>query len=62
MTAADEWRQEGRTESLLLQLETKFGAVTEDVRERVTTADQADVQQWLKRVLTATTPEEVFGS
>ena len=62
---AQKGRAEGRVEggrTVLLKLLTKrFGSLPEDVVARVTGAEEADLDRWLDRILTAPTLAEVFG-
>lgn len=56
-----EGREEGQKEALVELLGEKFGALADDVRERVRAADGAQLRIWLKRVLKAQTLEQVFA-
>ena len=63
-----EGRDEGRDEGLRLSrrmlgrmLELKFGPLGTDSRERVESADQARIDLWSERVLTATSMDEVLA-
>ncbi|HRQ80100.1 MAG TPA: hypothetical protein PKZ97_03195 [Azospirillaceae bacterium] len=70
--AAREWVAEGKVEgkieglhegqarTLLLQLERRFGLVTDEVRTRVTAADLDTIDDWLDRVLDAPTLDAMF--
>ena len=55
---------EGKTETLrdvLTKLLTlKFGKVSEDVRDRIQRANEADVSRWTERVLSASSVDAVF--
>ncbi|MDZ7642147.1 MAG: hypothetical protein U5J62_09015 [Desulfurivibrio sp.] len=54
--------QKGKAETLLSLLEVKFGPeIPASIRQRVMSADQASLQLWLTKVLTATTLDEVFA-
>jgi predicted transposase YdaD len=53
-------RREGRATMLLRQMEARFGEVPADLAARIEAADEASLDQWAVRVLTATTPEEVL--
>ena len=55
-----EGRQEGEARTLLRQLQLKFGPLDPDLSARVETAEPAQLEVWLERVLTATGPGEVF--
>lgn len=55
-------RQEGEASFLLRLLEKKFGALKPGDRDRITAADPSLLQEWLDRVLTATSLSEVFDA
>ena len=55
-----EGRQEGSANILLLQLEDKFGSVSNQIRDRVLNADQTMVEQWSLRILKSDTLDAVF--
>lgn len=57
-----EGRTEGQTNSLLRQLETRFGALPENVRGRVRSATTDDLDRWTVRVLDAKSLADVFES
>ncbi|MCO5167026.1 MAG: Rpn family recombination-promoting nuclease/putative transposase [Planctomycetes bacterium] len=63
MTAAEQLRREGslrgKRSLLLRQLRAKFGQVTAEVEQRVASADEAALDAWAERVLTANSPDEV---
>ena len=54
--------QEGVSTVLLLQLESKFGVISESIRNKVLAADRASLEQWSIRILKANTLDAVFGS
>lgn len=56
-----EGRAEGRAELLSKQLQLKFGALPDDVRERIAAASIDELDRWAERVLTAATLDELFG-
>ncbi len=57
----DEGRVEGRVEGLLLILEVRGIAVTDEIREKITgCGDPELLHQWLNRAATAATAEEIF--
>jgi hypothetical protein len=56
-----EAKLEANRETLLRQLEKKFGRVPEAARQRVGDAAHPEVERWLDLVLTATTLEEIFA-
>ena len=55
-----EGRAEGRRTNLLLLLTKRFGSLPEGVVARVRVADEADLDRWLDRILTAPTLAEVL--
>ncbi|MGW1102990.1 hypothetical protein [Streptomyces sp. NPDC002540] len=58
----DEGRAKGRVESLLLVLEARGIAITDEIREKITTCDDPQLlRQWLNRAATAATAEDVFA-
>ncbi len=46
---------------ILRQLASRFSPLPEAVRERVTTASEAELSIWAERVLFATSLDEVFA-
>jgi predicted transposase/invertase (TIGR01784 family) len=64
-TMADHWRAEGRTEhaqdTLLTQLEIKFGPLAPNTRARILAAKGAELDRWLGRVVTAGSLDELLG-
>ncbi len=65
MTAGEKLRQEGRLEgqrrTLLRQLRRKFGPLPPDAETRGAAADEATLDLWTDRVLTATSLDEVWA-
>ncbi len=72
MTYADQLREEGRQQSrqemlehsrarMLRLLHVKFGAIEVEQIQRVQRADEAQLDIWLERLLTATSLAEVFA-
>lgn len=59
--AREEGRQEGEARALLRLIQGKFGPPAPDLAARVERAELPELERWLDRILTATTPEEVFG-
>ena len=75
-TVAEEWKEEGRAEgeakglaeglmrgkaeTLLRQLERRFGAVPEDARARILAAPVGDLDAWLDAVISAPSLDDVF--
>lgn len=51
----------GETQFLLLQLDRKFGQITDDYRHRIATADSDTLLKWGVQLLDAKTIEEVFA-
>ncbi|CAM5685235.1 Transposase OS=Streptomyces aurantiogriseus OX=66870 GN=GCM10010251_18760 PE=4 SV=1 [Streptomyces aurantiogriseus] len=57
----DEGRAQGRAEDILLVLEARDIAVPEEIRERITGCDDADLlRRWLTRAVTAPSAEDIF--
>lgn len=56
----EEGRAEGRAEVLIKQLELKLGAVPEHIAERIRRARADEIDRWVERVLTATSPQDVL--
>ena len=52
--------QRGEAKALLRQIQFKFGPVTPDIESRIQTAEPAQLEVWLTRILSAATPEEIF--
>jgi hypothetical protein len=65
MTIAEQWVQEGRQEgeakALLRRVQVKFGPPDPAVAARIAAAESAQVERWLERILTANSPDELFG-
>jgi hypothetical protein len=57
-----EWEHQGEVKVLVRLLERRFGALREDVRQRLNTADSDQLLDWTERVLAARSLNEVFGS
>ena len=55
-----EGEKRGEAKALLHLLHTKFGPLTTSITTRVSGAEPAQLEVWLTRILTATTPDEVF--
>ncbi len=51
---------EGRRLDLVKLLAKRFGSLPENVLARVTVAEEADLDRWLDRILTASTLAEVL--
>jgi len=58
--AREEGEQRGEAKALLRQLQVKFGPTTPEIELRVQTAESAQLDVWLTRILTAATPEDLF--
>jgi hypothetical protein len=56
----EEGEQRGEAKALLRLLQVKFGPMTPDIESRVKTAEPAQLDVWLTRILTAATPEDLF--
>jgi hypothetical protein len=69
MTGAQQLIEQGRAEGLakgrlelvLMQLETKFGPLDTETKERVRAASAGDLDQVARRLLSATTLDDVLG-
>ncbi len=57
-----EGRQEGKAETLLSQLELKFGQLPDSVLSKFNQADEEQLHKWTSRILTAETLGDVFGN
>jgi len=65
----EEGREEGREEgekhgeakALLRLVQVKFGPPEPAVAARIAAAESAQVERWLERILTANSPDELFG-
>jgi hypothetical protein len=59
-----EWKREGvrqgEVKMLVRQLESKFGSLQEDVRQRVNAADAEQLLDWAERLLDAQSLSEIF--
>ncbi len=54
--------QEGLREVILAQLEEKFGPLDDRVRRLVEKASQEQILLWAKKILTASTQDEIFAT
>ena len=54
-------REEGRRLDLIDLIEAKFGAVEPRYRQLIAEASEAQLKLWLKRVLTASSLDKIFG-
>lgn len=57
-----EWERQGRQDFLVGLLESRFGPLRDRDRERVEGADSERLLDWGKRILTAGSLDEVFGT
>ena len=55
-------RQEGLREVVLTQIEEKFGPPDASILQRVEQASREQILLWAKRILTASSPDEVFAT
>jgi putative YhgA-like transposase/uncharacterized protein DUF4351 len=58
----DDGMAKGQASALARLLEKRFGAVPSGIRERISSADRASLENWLERVLDAPDLQSVFGS
>ncbi len=56
-----EGRREGEVELLLRQLERRFGALADPIKDRVRAADIAALEEWGVRILDARSLDDVLG-
>ncbi len=69
MTIAEQWEQQGmekgmekgEAKALLRLVQVKFGLPEPAVAARIAAAESAQVERWLERILTANSPDELFG-
>lgn len=69
MTIAEQWEQQGmekgmekgEAKALLRLVQVKFGPPEPAVAARIAAAESAQVERWLERILTANSPDELFG-
>ena len=59
-TVAEVWKKEGKAETLLRQLERRFGDVPEDAAARVLAAPVEDLDAWLDAILSASSLDDIF--
>lgn len=65
-----EWKEEGLQQGMqrgtaqviLHQLAEKFGVLSPELKSKVERAENKQLLEWSKRILTANNPEDVFGS
>ena len=65
VSAADQLREQGRQQGsrdiLIGQLQERFGALPDAASARVAVADLAQLREWSRRVLKASTLDDVLG-
>ena len=65
MTIAEQWEQQGietgEAKALLRQVQAKFGPPGPAVAARIQAAEPVQLERWLERILTAKSPDELFG-
>jgi hypothetical protein len=65
MTVADQLRQEGRIEArietLLIQLDQRFGPLPPTATARIRAADEPTLDRWIRRVLTAPSLDDLLA-
>ena len=57
-----EGRKEGQQKVVLELLEAKFGPQDESTLQRIQKGSQEQILQWAKRILTASSPDEIFAT
>jgi len=57
-----EGRHEGFAKALSLQLRLRFGAVPQWVDTRLSSASEAELLDWMGRILSASSLSELFGA
>ncbi len=60
--ARQEGRQEGLREVVLVLLEEKFGPANAPIRRLIEKASQEEALLWSKRILTASSQDEIFAT
>jgi len=53
-------KAEGKAVSLLTIIQLKFGPLSDEIKERIEAAPEADLDTWLQRVLFVGTLDELF--
>ncbi len=61
MTIADKLRAEALAGALTKLMTRKFGTLSRDDAMRIASATESQLQEWIDRILTAFTPDDVFG-
>ena len=57
-----EWLAEGKAETLVRQLERRFGPISQDVKGRILGASVTDLETWLDAILDARDLDSVFAN
>jgi hypothetical protein len=57
-----EGRKEGLQKVVLTQLEAKFGPLDDSTLQRIKKGSQEQILLWAKRILTASSPDEIFAT
>ena len=57
----EEGRQEEAAKLFLLLLDSKFGAVSQDVQAKIREASPEDIEKWTKQIFQAETPESLLN-
>jgi hypothetical protein len=58
----EEGRQEEASKLFLLLLESRFGAVNQQLQEKVRTSNPERIEAWIKQIFQAKTPEDLLDS
>lgn len=58
----EEGLQEGLRVVVLKQLEAKFGPPEDSILRRIEKASQEQILLWAERILTASSPDEIFAT
>ncbi|MBF0160264.1 MAG: DUF4351 domain-containing protein [Magnetococcales bacterium] len=53
-------RQEGKAETLLRQVQRRFGLISDDTRNRIASASIEQLELWSDRILDASTLDEML--
>jgi hypothetical protein len=57
----EEGEKRGEVKALLRLVRAKFGPPEPAVEARIQAAEPAQLERWLERILTANSPDELFG-
>ncbi len=58
----EEGRQEEAAKLFLLLLDSKFGAVSQDLQAKISQATPEEIEKWTKQIFKAETPEALLNS